>query len=246
MSTGKRATVLLMVLCGSMLAAAVTLRSQNPDNQASPNRSNKKRNQIDESKWPIGDYESPQSIGEQARRRRETKGKKFDKSKFEVNPASVSDNFVLTHSDTALLPPLPTLQSDVVVIGDVVEAHAYTSNDKTGVYSELTVRVAEVMKSSAEQPVSLNDQIDVLREGGRVRLPSGRIQLYTVSKERMPEVQQRYVFFLRSLGSTQAFKLLTGYLLLNGKVIPLDKHDQFNAYKNTDEGEFLSKVRTTQ
>lgn len=246
MSTGKRAIVLLMVLCGSLLAAAVTLRSQNPDKQDSPHRSNKKRKQIDGSKWPVAAYKSPEPIDEQARRRRETKGKKFDQSKFEVNPASISDNYALTHGETDLLPPLPASLSDVVLVGDVIESRAYTSNDKTGVYSEFTVRVTEVIKNSAEQPVSLNDQIDVLREGGRVRLPSGRVQLYSVSKENMPEAQQRYVFFLRSLDGGQGFKLLTGYLLKNGKVFPLDDHDQFKAYKNADEGEFLSKVRASQ
>lgn len=246
MSTGKGATVLLMVLCGSLLAAAVTLHSQNPNNQDSPHRSDKKRKQIDGSKWPIADYESPEPIDEQARRLRETKGKKFDKSKFEVSPASISDNYALTHSDTDLLPPLPTSLSDVVLIGDVVESRAYTSNDKTGVYSEFTLKVVEVIKNSADQPVSLSDQIDVMREGGRVRLPSGRVQLYSVSKENMPEAQQRYVFFLRSFDGGQGFKLLTGYLLKNGKVSPLDEHDQFNAYKNADEEEFLSKVRASQ
>jgi hypothetical protein len=246
MLTGKRAAVLLMVLCGSLLAAAVTLRSQNPDNQDSPRWPNKKREQIDKNKWPVADYESPGPVNEQVRRQRETKGKNFDKSKFEVNPASVSENYFLTHSDTDLLPPLPTALSDIVVIGDVIESRACMSNDKTGVYSEFTVRIAEVVKNSAEQPVSLNDQIEVLREGGRVRLHSGRTLLYSVSKENMPEVQQRYVFFLRSLDGTQAFKLLTGYLLKDGKVFPLDEHDQFKAYKNADEGEFLSKVRASQ
>src|SRR5713226_1403096 len=33
------------------------------------------------------------------------------------------------------LPPLPVAQSDAVVLGDVLDAKAYLSNDKTAVYS---------------------------------------------------------------------------------------------------------------
>lgn len=243
MLTGKRAVMLLIVLSGSLLAAATTLRSQKPDNQNSPQRPNKKQEQIDGSKWPTADYESPTTVDERSRHLRETKAKNFDRSKFEVNPASVSDNYVLTHSDTDFLPSLPILQSDAVIIGDVVGARAYLSNDKTGVYSEFTVKVAEVVKNFAEQQLSLNNPIEVLREGGRVRLSSGRIQFYSISKENMPEVQHRYVFFLRHLDEGQGFKLLTGYLIKNGKVFPLDEHDQFNAYKGTDEADFMSKIR---
>jgi hypothetical protein len=246
MLTGKRTIMFLLVICGSLLAATVTLRSQNPDNQNAPQRPNKKRNQIDVSKWPAADYDSSDTVDERSKRVRETKGKNFDKSKFEVNPASVSDNHVLTHSDTDLLSALPKLHSDAVVVGDVVDARAYLSNDKTGVYSEFSVMVNEVIKNFVEQPISPDDSIKVLREGGRVRLPSGRVQFYSISKENMPEGQQRYVFFLRRLNEGQGFKLLTAYALKNGKVFPLDEHSQFSVFKGADETEFLNKVRESQ
>jgi hypothetical protein len=246
MLTSKRTIMLLIFLCGSLLAATVTPRSQNPNDHNAPRQPNKKRNQVDVSKWPATDYDSSDTVDERSKRIRETRGKNFNKSRFEVNPASVSDNYVLTHSDTDLLPALPKLQSDVVVVGDVVDARAYLSNDKTGVYSEFGVLVTEIIKNFAEQPLSANDSIKVLREGGRVRLPSGRVQLYSISKENMPEAQQQYVFFLRHLDEGQGFKLLTGYALKNGKVFPLDEQSQFDAFKGADETEFLNKVRESR
>jgi hypothetical protein len=200
---------------------------------------------MDVSKWPAADYNSSEPVDEKSRHVRETKGKNFDKSKFEVNPASGSDNHSLTHSETDLLPPLPVPQSDAVVIGDVVAARAYLSNDKTGVYSEFDIAVVESIKQYSVEPLSPGDSITVMRDGGRVRLPSGRVQLYSISKERMPEVRQRYILFLRRLDGGQGFRLLTAYALKNGKVVPLDGHSQFKTYQDTDEANFVDRIRET-
>lgn len=51
------------------------------------------------------------------------------------------------------LPALPVEQSDAVVIGEVERAQAHLSTDKTGIYSEFTIRLEDVLKGRSEEAV---------------------------------------------------------------------------------------------
>lgn len=230
-------SVLAISVLGALLASTVSLQSQSPDT-----KSKKKQHQIDESQWPIAEYETSVPKNERERSLRHSRSKKFDKSEFELNPSSVSEYTFRTHSATDDLPSLPIAQSDVIITGEVMDANAYLSNDKSGVYSEFTVRVEGVFKngSIALPPDNL---ITIQREGGRVRLPSGRTHLYYVSKDRMPSVGQRYMFFLKRPEEGDVFSLLTGYKLKDGKVHPLDKHKQFETYQSSDETVLVNEVK---
>lgn|ERR1041385_8241055 len=199
---------------------------------------------IDKTKWPATAYDNPEPTDARSRSIRESRGKKFDNSMFRVHPLDPSDTTYLTHSGTDLLPALPIAQSDLILIGEVVDAKAYLSNDKTGVYSEFTVRVDEVLKSGGETSVAQNNTIAVERQGGRVQFPSGKEHTYFVSKENMPEFGQRYVLFLKRLEEDQAFHLLTGYVLIGDKVSPLDEHHQFETYKGAEAAAFIEKIKT--
>jgi hypothetical protein len=46
---------------------------------------------------------------------------------------------------------LPTHISNAVVIGEVTDAKAYLSEDRTSVYSEFTIRVGEVLKKAGRR-----------------------------------------------------------------------------------------------
>src|SRR5204862_422123 len=92
------------------------------------------------------------------------------------------------------LSSIPTDQSDVVIVGEVNAAHAYLSNDKTGVYSEFTIQVEQILKA----PIGISPtSIVAERLGGAVRFPSGWIIRYEIYNQGMPSVGQRYLLFLR-------------------------------------------------
>ncbi len=143
------------------------------------------------------------------------------------------------------LPGLPTAQSDVVIVGEVVEADAYLSSDKSNVYSEFNIRIEEVFKGESGGLLVKGGTLIVSREGGRVQLPDGRI-LYVMSSDRgMPHKEQRYLFFLKYNNEGKDYSIITGYRLDQGKVTLLDEVDldRFITYKGMAEEAFLDAVR---
>jgi hypothetical protein len=123
-----------------------------------------------------------------------------------------------------------------------MEARAYLSNDKTGVYSVFTIQVNEVLKNSTKTPITRGSAIEVERDGGRVRFPNGRLHMYKIGSLDMPKTGLRYVLFLND--GESGYQILTGYELKDGKVYPLDDLPKLRTYENADELSFLSELRT--
>lgn len=138
------------------------------------------------------------------------------------------------------------------MIGETTDAQAYLSNDKSGVYTEFTVRVDEILKNDITAPLIVGETVAAQREGGRVRFPSGRVQRYRTHYQHLPRAGRRYVLFLKRNDDGQAYYIRTGYELRVGHVHPLDgvnmnkgasELPQFAAYKNADEATFLRALR---
>ena len=229
-------TVPLILLVASFLFIVPGLgQEQKP-------RAGRQSKQFDESRFPIADYAAAEPTDAHERANRQAKGKKYDKSEWRVNPNSVSDSMVRVDYVNTNLPALPFEQSSAVIVGQVTDARAYLSNDKSGVYSVFQIQVNEVLKNSSKAPISSGTTIDAERDGGRVRFPNGRLHLYSISNLEMPKTGLRYVLFLNEEGSD--FTILTGYELRNGKVYPLDELPNLLTYENRDELVFLSELRT--
>lgn len=147
------------------------------------------------------------------------------------------------------LSALPIEQSDVVVLGVVTSREAHLSEDRTGIYSEFTVLVSEVIKDPAKTIIS-GTPISVNRSGGAVRFKSGKIQNYQLAHQGMPDVNAQHVLFLRKTSDGDLL-ILTGFKLVNGHVTPLDGNENndprlvlpFAKFAGTDEAEFLKAVR---
>jgi hypothetical protein len=198
----------------------------------------------DHNSWPLTDYSAPRPIDPEKRALREARGKKYAKSMFRVHPEDPSENTAIVDTVDRSLPALPVMRSNLVVLGDVLAANAYLSNDQTGIYSEFSIRVEDVLKNEDLEPLTNGCLIDIEREGGRVRFPSGRIHWYSVDKENMPLVGRRYVFFLTRGSQEEAFHILTAYELRGGKVVVLDELPQFKSQAGKNEGDFVNAVRT--
>ncbi len=195
---------------------------------------------FDESRFPIADY-SADETNPLERAKRQARGKKYDKSPWRVYPHALSDSMVRVDSVDTNLPALPFEQSSAVVVGQITDARAYLSNDKTGVYSVFAIQVNEVLKNSTNTPITTASVIEAERDGGRVRFPNGRLHMYSISEHDMPAVGLRYVLFLNS--NELSFQILTGYELREGKVYPLDHLPKLQIYENTDETSFLNELR---
>lgn len=248
MSTYNKILLALTILAVFAVAAMASLRNQTQENL---NNKQQKIVGLDESQWPVTNYETPKPTDERNHASREAKNKRHNNSIFGVKeaikaPPDTAHMITLTVDWEVGLSPLPVDRSDMVVMGEVADAQAFLSTDQSGIYSEFTVRVEEVLKRDGVSPVASGDVITVVRPGGRVRALSGRIQLFRVAGQDMPLQGRRYVVFLQRKEQEHDFDLLTGYELRAGKVFPLDAAiTKFEVYKGTDEASFLQAVRNT-
>jgi hypothetical protein len=213
-------TVLLCVTAGAGMAGLSRQAQQAPLTI--------KKEAPDKTSWPVMDYTASQAEDAQ----RKARGKTHNRSEFRVHPDDPSENTTLVDAIDSNLPALPVIQSNAVLIGDVLNAQAFLSDDRTGVYSEFTIRVSDVIKSALSD-LKIGNLIEVDRDGGRVKFPSGKIHWYSVDKENMPKPGRRYVLFVTR--QNEALHLLTGYELREGKIFPLDDLPQFVTHTTQDE-----------
>jgi hypothetical protein len=116
---------------------------------------------------------------------------------------------------------LPADKSDLIVEGTVTDSAAFLSNDKGAVYSEITVRVSDVLKDTSDLIVRNGDSIVTERFGGRVKYPNGQIVRYGFVGQGSPAKGKNYLFFL-SRAEQGNYNILTAYELQGGKVQALD------------------------
>lgn len=248
-----RALILALVfaLVSTVIAMAAVLRDSRQEATATQQK------QDEETITPIVDFDmaAPSDPKEKALRHARSKlhdygGDAADAAKFALNEnsASVLLDLPVSHGPQEI--PLPVKQSDAVVVGEITEARAYLSNDKSNVYSEFTTSLEDVLVNDPKGSLSAGSVIPTERRGGTVKFPSGKKLVRGALGRTMPRAGRRYVLFLKQHEEEQTFSIITGYELRNGKVIPLDglskKTPQlapFAAYKKTDEFSFLSQIR---
>lgn len=137
---------------------------------------------------------------------------------------------------------LPTAESDAVVLGRVIDAKGYLSNDRTGAYAEFTLLIDHVFKFSHSSLVP-GVSIMTAREGANVKLPDGRVITYQIAYQGMPRFGGEYVLFLRYDPHGDDYPILTGYEVRKGRVFPLDGGDHFATYENSIKKTFFHELR---
>lgn len=234
-------TVCCVVAIG--MTALAGLRSAQENNSQSNEPSKLQKMVEAENRLPVADYDEPEPSDPELLRRRRDKGAKYDKP--EVTVDAYSELVVGSPHWANGIPAFPIKQSTAIVIGTVTDARARMSNNKKGVYSEFTLRIEDVLKNDGDESLSHVATVTLDREGGRVRLPSGKIGIYYISGQGMPCVGRRYVLFLSGIKSA-GYTVVTGYELREGKVTPLDNPGSghpFTKYDGADEQSFLEELR---
>jgi hypothetical protein len=232
--------VLVGVISAMALISLYTFAAMTAQNQFQ----SKQSSEVEPTPLPTVDYRAkePTSVGEVNIRR--ARSSRHDQSPINVKelPPDIDQLPIISHFWWGL-PSIPTEQSDAIIVGEVTNAQAYLSNDKTGVYSEFIIQVEQILKA----PEGLNPtSIMVERTGGAVRFPSGRIVRYEVHNQGMPRVGRRYLLFLRYNNEGDDFSVLTGYAFRNGRVVPLDSVEGlFTQYNDWSEAAFHNLVTTT-
>ncbi len=128
-----------VVLIATIVTSGVALHSNSLNKSTSIQED-------DTAQMPIADYSAPEAIDPGERAKRKAKNKRYDKSSSQpIKEEKEPIIRVLSGHWAKGLPALPVEQSDIIIIGEVTGAQAYLSNDKTGVYSEFTLRVEEAL-----------------------------------------------------------------------------------------------------
>lgn len=239
MSHDKRRVMLIAALAGGVLSLALTFgRSDSTLAFGGQDISN-------DNDAPVLEYGQAGS-GMAAPRAKKGRALRQDKPIDEL-PGNVEPLPMSSHM-WAGLPALPVAQSDAVVLGEVTDRRASLTEDRTGVFSEFSVRLDTVFKDAQGLPVP-GGMVEVSRPGGAVRFASGKVQRYTFSKLGYPKQGGQYVLFLKR-DEEGDFSILTGYELRNDKVLPLDGGGadpqgelQFAVYRGASREAFLGELK---
>jgi hypothetical protein len=234
----------------AILGFTLFIHSQQAQNN--PGKAPKQKDQTEEvnvNEFPTIDYAAEKQIKGAERIKRDKRGKKYN-SKYSPVIDEGAERIAIFIDWERGLPALPVEKSDAIIIGEVVEANAYLSEDQTQIYSQFVIRVEDVAKNNGQVPISPQTNIAVERLGGRVRFPSGKFAVANVSQQDLPRVGRRYVLFLThdllmSGRYDEDFFILTGYELRNDKVFPLDKVSSghpISSYKDKDRESFLDDL----
>lgn len=245
MQSRKKALFLCLIVIIATLSLITSLRGQN-QNKVSDNEQKKFDKEEFKRRFPVVDYNVPEPADPDKLAKRRKKSKKYDNSTTPINP--FVDVITSTVDWASSLSALPVDKSHIIVVGEVIDAQAYLSNDKTSVYSEFTIRIDKTLMNRCTEILTTGNSLLAEREGGRVRMPDGHDALYWVVGQNMPQVGRRYLLFLRASASGQDFFLLTGYELRAGRVFPLDNpgggtHPLATTYNDADESSLLRDVQ---
>ncbi len=255
--------VLLLILAALSMATLLATKLLTTKGQQPPSQQITKET-LDErvGRLPVTDfvvYEAPDTEKKLLRRARNAR---HDSS---AGPDGIKRSVLNDRMEPVLLdlplsdqreePALPASNSDVVVIGSVADVKAYLSNDRTNVYSEVTLGIEEVLKKDPRYTLIPGLALAAERPGGAVRFPSGKILRRGDLGRNIPQAGQRYVLFLKYNEDGEDFSIVTGYELVANQVLPLDGTDnlekggrfpQFRAYeryRGAEASAFLNNVR---
>lgn len=203
----------------------------------------------DEYPGPIVDYDLDFQVSARAnpkeRELRAARGRRYNKRAPEPL-AELPYNWggYATGTDGYLnLPALPVQQSDAVIVGEVTASEAHISNDQTGVYSEFSIRVDEILKNLLDSSLNVGDVSIGEREGGVVRFQDGRLFKYEIYHQGMPRIGRKYLFFLSRNKDGEDYSIVTAYELREGRVVPLDHSNTFDSFEGVAEQVFLERLR---
>jgi hypothetical protein len=238
-----KAKTVFLILTVTILGLAIFLSVANPSYTAAWLQSQEKPiNKPEETPLPMAVFSAAKSTDSTEQTLRHARNSRYDKSypsrldELRLDTVGVSR---ISHF-WVNMPALPTAESDAVILGEVIDSQGYVSNDKTGAYSEFTIRVEKIFKDDGRLS---NGLVVADREGADVQLPDGRIIRYRIVDQGIPLIGRRYIFFLRYDNQGKDYHILTGYGLHKERVSPLDDSvGRFAVYKGSDATIFLGAV----
>ena len=236
-----KSTYFVFIVVITMMTLSVT--RPNPRHESVPSQQNDRQPRSiplyeRDDRYPVAEFDEAEPSDPVKRAKLKKQKQRYDKDSPFSNPGSKDVEVAFLPEWQFNFSALPVSKSDVIVIGEVLNAQAHRSENRLNVFSDFAVRVGEVLKGNGLIPGSI---INVERVGGFVSYPNGRKVLFRLVGNGMPAVGNRYALFLYSLD--EDYSILTGYELHADGVQPLDNSRQFETHAGKSEVEFLRSLR---
>lgn len=135
---------------------------------------------------------------------------------------------------------LPVGSVDAIIAGTVRAGRTFLSNDKTTLYTGLKIVVDQVIADRIAQEVAVGAIMRVVREGGVLKLPSGRILIRGSAEQSMPVMGRRYLMLLQYNATTAKFTVISGLDITGPTPYILDSLLRNTSRLSQGGGTFLS------
>jgi hypothetical protein len=144
--------------------------------------------------------------------------------------------------------PLPFAESSITVLGTVTDYQPFLSGDKRSIYTEITVKVEEVLRAKPGFNVRKNDHLTITRMDGSAVLPNGRVVTFLVHGVGNPlPPGRRYVLFLSRHAALPRYGVATAWELRGGHVLAANvwcTAEEIAELTALTEKQFLRRVRS--
>lgn len=150
------------------------------------------------------------------------------------------------------LPILPIDESSDIVTGKIVKIQPYFSQDKSQIYTEITINVEETFKNLSPNIFMVSKTIILTELGGSIELDSRKEVRYEVKIDGRGNLcnDRRYIFFIESINANNDYQFIKVYELDNGKVYTVGNKKKLFSEKSATlyklsnkENEFLKKLK---
>lgn len=260
MRNSKRAVFLLLVVATTAMAAVTSQTAQQGEPRDDKLKDKPKkytRQNFDRddyaSQFPVADFHEQEPTDAKELVKRRARSGRYDNRNLVARPENSWKGMGGIRFDDWDLRTdvLPVAESDYIVVGKVLDARAYLSNDKSGVYSEFAVRIEKVVTGIASD-VAPGNVIETEREGGRIRFSADDIDQYEIASMGLPRPGRKYIFFLKSVDGQQGYySIITAFEVHGNRIYPLDKRASSSsprdAYWDMEEAPFeqllLEKIK---
>jgi hypothetical protein len=195
--------------------------------------------------FPTARYDEREEQDLEKRAKRQLAGRRYEKAGGLVDstlPIAEDEERVLQTHEYESVPAIPVKESELIVIGKVLEAAAHLSNNKKTVYSEFTVQIDEILLDKTGN-IKKEGSVTVDREGGFVEYKNGLRRLHRIGGLSMPQVGRKYILFLKNPERGPNYEIINGYELKDGGVINLTSSTESISYFGMDQTVLLSRVR---
>lgn len=199
----------------------------------------------DLSKYAVVDYDASLPANAKDREKRTLANQRYDREEWVLTNPHPDTGMVGRFDEDETPPPelIPDDESDLVIVGEIVNVSAHLSNDKSGIYSEFTIRVNQILKNDVSKQIGQGESVNADRAGGFVRYPNGQKVLYRHSELGLPRVGSEYVFFLTNDKRSPNYGILTLYEIRDNGLIQLDPERRFDEFKGANKLIFIEAIR---